>query len=141
MSRVSKIKYNPNLSVEENAKLNGVQVSGIRTYLQVHGIDRRRDGKLVFINAIKEYLKEHPKSSKYAVSQNVFVNGKPISIQTVRKYWEYATGEKGLPEYNPQKIDKQYEKHKAVLSRIPLDSIKKFLSEQEGINMISNASL
>ena len=129
MSRVSKIKYNPNLSVEENAKLNGVQVSGIRTYLQVHGIDRRRDGKIVFINAIKEYLKVHPDASKNEVSRNVVVDGNPISIQTVRKYWKYAKGEE-LPDYNQKKIDKQYEKHKAVLSKIPVDVIKKYLSEQ-----------
>ena len=131
MSRVSKIHYNPNLSVEENAKLNGVQVSGIRTYLQAHCIDRRREAKINYINAIKKYLKENPDASKNAVSRNVIVNGKTISIQTVRKYWDYAKGTKRLTERNQHKIEEQYKSYSTILSRIPVDVIKKYLSDKE----------
>lgn len=53
MSRVSKIKYNPHLSISENAKINGVSEAGIRYHIQSHFIDRRKEAKTNVINSIK----------------------------------------------------------------------------------------
>lgn len=131
MSRVSKIKYNPNLSVAENADKNHTTEATIRTYLQAHCIDRRREAKINYINAIKKYLKENPDASKNAVSRNVVVNGKTISIQTVRKYWDYAKGTKRLTERNQHKVEEQYKSYSAILSKIPVDVIKKYLLDRE----------
>lgn len=131
MSRVSKIKYNPNLSVAENAEKNHTSEATIRTYLQAHCIDRRREAKINYINAIKKHLKENPDASKNAVSRNVVVNGKSISIQTVRKYWEYAKGTKRLTERNQHKVEEQYKSYSAILSKIPVDVIKKYLLDRE----------
>lgn len=127
MSRVSKIKYNPNLSVAENAEKNHTSEATIRTYLQAHCIDRRREAKIVLINAIKEYLLENPLASKNAVSRNVIVNGDSLSIQTVRKYWDYATGKKELTEYNTNKKQLQADKNAAKLSKFPTEEIIYYL--------------
>ena len=128
MSRVSKIKYNPALSVPENAKKNGVTEAAIRFYLQTHFVDRRRDTKLRYINAIKKFLKEHPEATKNEVSRNVVVDGKKIAVTTVRKYWNYAKGKKRLTEHNDKKIERQKEKYNEILSKIPVSVIKEYLS-------------
>ena len=127
MSRVSKIKYNPALSVLENAERNNVKVSAIRFYLQSHFVDRKRDAKLRYINAIKKYLKEHPDASKNEVSRNVVVDGKNIAITTVRKYWGYAKGEKRLKEHNDKKIGRQKDRYNEILSKIPTSVIREYL--------------
>ena len=60
MPRQSKIKYDPTLSIQENAELNGCTIDGIRYYIRTRGIDRRFDGRKIIIEDIKKYLHEHP---------------------------------------------------------------------------------
>ena len=57
MARKSKIVYNPSLSVDDNAKVNGCTVDAIRYYIRTRGIDRRYEGKLNIIEDIKKSYK------------------------------------------------------------------------------------
>jgi predicted transcriptional regulator len=69
MARVSKIKYNPSLSVAENARLNNCTVDAIRYYIRTRGIDRRYEGKMNIIEDIKKYLQVHPSAKKAEVAR------------------------------------------------------------------------
>ena len=82
MESIENIKYNPKLSIKQNAKLNGLSgESGeerIRYYIRANGIDRRHAKKVVIVNAIRKYLKKHPdeiivkkKCEKYVRAQGV----------------------------------------------------------------------
>ena len=51
-----KILYNPDISIEDNAKANGVSEATIRNYIKINGIDRRADEKLRKINICKCFL-------------------------------------------------------------------------------------
>lgn len=87
MPRITKIKaYNPNLTVEENAKKNGVEVSTMRHYIQVNGIDRKRDRRLGKIKTCKKYLKEHPDTTREKMHQET-----GVSITFIRRNWEYIS--------------------------------------------------
>lgn len=90
--RRSKIKYDPSLSVKENAERNHVSEDGIRYYIKTHGIDRRTANREKIIKAIKACLKENPeaKVSNVAKATN-------IATMTIRKYWEVAkSGDKNI---------------------------------------------
>ena len=96
--RKSKIKYNPKLSVAENAEINGVSIEGIRYYIKSKGIDRQYERKVNIVNEIRKYLKDHPDATKDAVS-----NSTGYSINTIREYWDIAIGRKGLPQNTGRK--------------------------------------
>ncbi len=103
MSRASKItNYNPAISVEENAKKNGVSVAAIRNYIKVHDLDRRHERKQNIIAACKKYLKKHPKATRNELHENT-----GYSLTTIRQYWEYITTEKELIDFNKNKIQKR----------------------------------
>ena len=103
MSRASKItNYNPAISVEENAKRNGVSVASIRNYIKVHNLDRRHERKQNIIAACKKYLKKHPKATREELHQNT-----GYSLTTIRQYWEYITTEKELTDFNNNKTQKR----------------------------------
>lgn len=79
--RKSKIIYNPNLTVAQNAENNQVSVSAIRWYIRVNGIDRKRDNALIIQRAIQKLNKENPNLSIAEIA-----NCLNISINTVKKY-------------------------------------------------------
>ena len=85
MVRVSKIKYNPNISVEDNAKNNNVTIEGVRYFIKTRGINRGNQSKINRINAISNLIKKNKKISKYKIAK---ISG--ISINTVRKYYPIA---------------------------------------------------
>ena len=53
MSRKIQVKYNPKLSVEENALICGVSVSSIRQFVRMEGIDRKFDNAIIRYRKIK----------------------------------------------------------------------------------------
>ena len=87
MPRGSRITYNQSLSVEENAKRNGVTVSAIRYYIKTRGIDRRYDAKANIISDIQRYLKKHPEATIREV-----VKATGHGVNTVKGYWDIAHG-------------------------------------------------
>ena len=46
------MKYNPKLSIKENAKRNQCSESAVRKYIRVHGIDRSYEAKVIKIEMI-----------------------------------------------------------------------------------------
>ena len=92
--RESKIQYNPNLTVEENAKKNGVTDAAIRYYIKVRGIDRALDRKLNIIQECSKYLKKHPKASKRELHKET-----KHSLSTIYEYWDYITGVKSVSDF------------------------------------------
>lgn len=98
----SRIVYNPTLSVEENAKRNGVSVAGIRSYIKVNNIDRRYDRKQNLIEDCRKYLKKHPKATRQELSKKT-----KHSPTTIRLYWDYITTEKELPDFDTEKLKKR----------------------------------
>ena len=131
MPRPLKIKkYNPALSVEENARKNGVAISTMRSYIAKHHIDRRREHKLNIIAICKAWLEEHPNASKKAVSE-----GTKISLSTVRRYWDNITNGKDV-DFNKNKISKKKQSEKQerkkqleVLKGIPIEVIREYLEQ------------
>lgn len=93
--RVSKIQYNPTLTVEENAKKNGVTDAAIRYYIKVRGIDRALDRKLNIIQECRKYLKKHPKSSKRELHEQT-----KHSLSTIYEYWDYIIGVKSISDFD-----------------------------------------
>jgi len=60
MPRKSKIKYNPALSLKENAEKNRVSVDAIKYFVKTRGIDREGDRQAQIIAKIKEARKDNP---------------------------------------------------------------------------------
>lgn len=69
MSIESKIKYNPALSVADNAKINGVSEDAIRYYIRTRGVDRRYAEKMKVLKSMQDYLDEHPNATKAEVAR------------------------------------------------------------------------
>lgn len=74
-------KYDPTLSVEENATNNNVSIAAIRSYIQARGIDRATDRQIYLFNKIRKYAKEHPKEKAPQIAE-----GLGITPNTVRRY-------------------------------------------------------
>lgn len=102
MSKGKKIRYNPSISVKENAKRNEVSEATIRAYLQDNDIDRRFDRKQNIIADCKKYLKKHPDASRNELQRET-----GHSLVTIRKYWEFISTEAELTDFNPQKQRKR----------------------------------
>lgn len=87
MARESKIHYNPKLSIEENARINGVTADGIKYHIQANAIDRRLENKIIIVEKIRKCLSKLPDASiaKVALQTGYDKN-------TVRKYWDIANG-------------------------------------------------
>ena len=97
--RKSKIRYNPSLTVKENAKKNGVSVAAIRNYIKVNRIDRRADRLMNLVENCRAYLKKHPNATKAEIHKET---GHSVSAITV--HWEYITTDK-----EPERKDCQFE--------------------------------
>ena len=125
MPRITKIKaYNPNLTVEENAKKNGVEVSTMRHFIQVNGIDRKRDRRLSKIKLCKKYLKEHPDTTREKMHQET-----GVSITFIRRNWEYISTKATPTDFNQNKIDKINQKYSDILDGIPIEQVNRYLNE------------
>ena len=136
MESIDNIRYNPKLSIEQNAKLNGLSgKSGeerIRYYIRANGIDRRQSKKVEIVNAIRKYLKKHPDATKLGASKDL-----PYGINTIRKYWDIARGN-GEIEQNKNKASKrerlaqeQERKRIEFLDSLPIEYIKEYLNRRE----------
>lgn len=125
MARVSKIKYNPSLSVAENARLNNCTVDAIRYYIRTRGIDRRYEGKMNIIEDIKKYLQVHPSAKKAEVARET-----KHGINQVKKYWDAAIGESKTSQFKSgrntaTKIKSKFEEDK----RLAIANKKELASE------------
>lgn len=88
MSRkIDRYRYNPSLSVAENAKINGVDEDSMRYYIKSMCIDRRHEAKVCIVEDIRKHLVVHPSATKAEV-----VRATGHGINTVRKYWNIALG-------------------------------------------------
>ena len=77
----SKIIYNPQLSVTDNAINNKVSESAIRRYIRVNGIDRKRDNAIIIQRTIKNLKKKIPDISIAEICRQL-----NISKNTAKKY-------------------------------------------------------
>ena len=126
MPRVSKIQYNPKLSVAENAKNNGVTDAAIRYYIRVNNVDRNHQRKQNIIDTCRKYLKKHPTASQQELYRET-----GYSVSTIRKYWEFITTKKKLGDFNQKKLQDKTKKYNDILSAIPIDVIRSYLAEHE----------
>lgn len=85
------IRYNPTLTVAENARKNGVTEDAIRYYIKAHNIDRRKEAAVRIVNACRKVLAEQPDLTPYKVAHEI-----GASVNTVKKYWELIVGEKEI---------------------------------------------
>lgn len=74
-------KYDPTLSVEENAANNNVTTAAIRSYIQSKGIDRSTDRQIYLYNKVKEYITQNPKDKAPQIAEAL-----GLTANTVRKY-------------------------------------------------------
>ena len=76
-----KLKYDPNLSVKDNALKCGVSESAIRKFIRINNIDRRYDAKVAKARLIHKLKKEQPDMTLAELSR---VTG--YSVNTIKKY-------------------------------------------------------
>ena len=63
MPRKSKIKYDPALTLKQNAEKNKVSYDAIKYFVKTRGIDREGDRQAKIIAQIREARKNHPEAS------------------------------------------------------------------------------
>lgn len=132
MPRETKIKYDPSLSVAENAKKCGVSVAAIRYYIKTRGIDRRYDGKVKVVEGMKAYLAEHPNATR-AELQRATGHG----INTIRRYWDVLHGTEELPtnqnKSNLREREKvvSHKKHITYLDKLPIEFLREYMEARE----------
>jgi len=80
MKKIS-LKYDPNLSIEENAAKCGVSVHAIRKYIQTNGIDRRHDAQLSKFLSVQQVRTQKPHATVKEIAEEL-----GYSQNTVRKY-------------------------------------------------------
>ena len=95
----SRIKYDPTLSVNENAERNGVSVSAVRYFIRTRGIDRRFECKMKVIEGLQSYINEHPEATKAEVQRAT-----GHSINTIRRYWDVLNGNTSTEELKTIKV-------------------------------------
>ena len=95
------MKYNPKLSIPQNAKLNKCSEAAVRKHIRLKGIDRRFEGKANKINEIKRLLIQNPNLSFAEIAKKT-----KMSLNTVKKYHPYAVGEKTLSKIDTKKVAK-----------------------------------
>lgn len=132
MSRETKIKYDPSLSVVENAKMCGVSVAAIRYYIKTRGIDRRFEEKKKVLKGMKAYLKEHPNATR-AELQRATGHG----INTIRRYWDVLHGTEELPTNQNKSTLREREKivshkrHITYLDKLPIEFLREYMEARE----------
>ena len=95
------MKYNPNISVAENAKINGCSEAAVRKYIRVHSIDRRYERKATIVNEIRRLTKKEPSITLSELSKKTH-----HSINTIKQYYDYAIGKKNLSKIDTEKVSK-----------------------------------
>ena len=132
MPRVSKIQYNPRLSVKANAKKCGVTEDAIRYYIRTRGIDRRFEEKKKVLKGMKAYLKEHPDATRAELAKET-----GHGINTVRRYWDILHGEGKLKpsekkaDVREQRVVAINNRHIAYLDKLPVEFIREYLETRE----------
>lgn len=132
MSRETKIKYDPSLSVAENAKKCGVSVAAVRYYIKTRGIDRRFEEKKKVLKGMKAYLKEHPNATR-AELQRATGHG----INTIRRYWDVLHGTEELPTNQNKSTLREREKivshkrHITYLDKLPIEFLREYMEARE----------
>lgn len=101
----SKVKYNPKLSISENAKINGCSEANIRYYIKANQIDRNYERKAAIINQLRNSFEDG--MTAYALAKKV-----GISITTIKKYWHCIIDEDDVPIIDSQKNKKMALKQK-----------------------------
>ena len=132
MSKESSIKYNPALSVADNAKINGVSEDAIRYYIRTRGVDRRYAEKMKVLKSMQDYLDEHPNATKAEVARQ---SGR--GINTVVRYWDILRGRARLEpnarktETHEQTITALNKRQIAYLDKLPVEFIREYLLQRE----------
>ena len=132
MSIESKIKYNPALSVADNAKQNGVSEDAIRYYIRTRGVDRRYAEKIKVLKSMQDYLDEHPNATKAEVARQ---SGR--GINTVVRYWDILQGRTRLEpnarknNLHEQTITALNKRQIAYLDKLPIEFIREYLLQRE----------
>lgn len=85
MSRKSKIIYNKDLSVAENARINGVSIDGIYYYLKANNILLKQDALKGLIEEISKAIKDNPDMGQRGLAK---ITGH--SLTTINKYYKAA---------------------------------------------------
>jgi len=85
MSRKSSIVYNPDLSVEENARINGVSTDGIYYYLKVNHVEIKKKTVDGIVNEIRKQIEANPN-----ITQRELVKITGHSSTTINKYIKEA---------------------------------------------------
>lgn len=132
MPRETKIKYDPSLSVAENAKKCGVSVAAIRYYIRTRGIDRRYDVKVKVLEGMQAYIDEHPEATKAELQRAT-----GHSINTIRRYWEVLHGTDELPTNQNKSTLREREKivshkrHITYLDKLPIEFLREYMEARE----------
>lgn len=132
MSRETKIKYDPSLSVVENAKKCGVTEDAVRYYIRTRGIDRRYEEKKKVLKGMKAYLKEHPNATRAELAKET-----GHGINTVRRYWDILHGDGKLKpsekkaDVREQRVVAINNRHIAYLDKLPVEFIREYLETRE----------
>ena len=92
-------KYNPALSVKENAELCGVSIAALRKYIRENEIDRKYDAHYVRWKKITEYYKKNPKATLKKASEEL-----GFSINTIRKYKTLSEGQLYVSKVDTEKV-------------------------------------
>ena len=95
------MKYNPRLSIEENAIRNKCSVAAVRKFIRLNGIDRRYESKVNKIDEIRRLLTNDPHLSLADIAKKL-----KMSLNTIRRYYPYATGDKQLSKSDTPKVSK-----------------------------------
>ena len=94
---MSKIKYNPELTIEEISRNSGVSEAAVRKYIRENFIDREYDSQLIKFRKVQQYFRENPDSTNTAAAEAL---GEGYSRNTVEKYRH----ENNAPKPNGEKI-------------------------------------
>lgn len=94
---MSKIKYNPELTIEEISRNSGVSEAAVRKYIRENFIDREYDSQLIKFRRVQQYFRDNPDSTNTAAAVAL---GDGYSRNTVEKYRHV----KNAPRPNGDKI-------------------------------------
>lgn len=86
MPRKNTIKYNPSLSITENARRNGVSEAGIRYYIKANNIDRRYELKIQIVEKLRQTLSSNPNMTIVQIAQKrIFQRIRFVNIYPMRE--------------------------------------------------------
>lgn len=81
MNRIAYEKYNPNHTLDENAKKLGCSIAALKRHFKINGVDRKFDVAYVYWKKIQSFYKKNPGASLRLASEQL-----GYSINTIRKY-------------------------------------------------------